>query len=103
MTQKALTEIADVEQPSMAQLLSRMERDGLIQRTPDPQDRRSNLVRLTEQGEAAVPAVRESLDYFNTRAYAGFSEEERVNFVQMLQRIINNLESLPESGSGNGD
>ena len=34
LSQKALTEIAAVEQPTMAATLSRMERDGLITRQP---------------------------------------------------------------------
>jgi MarR family transcriptional regulator, transcriptional regulator for hemolysin len=33
----------------MAQLLNRMERDGLIVRLPDPADRQSRLIALTAQ------------------------------------------------------
>ncbi|MFD6259170.1 MarR family winged helix-turn-helix transcriptional regulator, partial [Nocardia sp. NPDC060256] len=40
-TQKELAEATGIEQPSMAQLLSRMDRDGLIRRTPHPRDARS--------------------------------------------------------------
>src|SRR3954471_5245746 len=52
MTQTALAQQASVEQPTMANTLSRMERDGLIERTPDPNDGRSALVRLGELGRA---------------------------------------------------
>jgi hypothetical protein len=40
LTQKDLAEASGIEQPSMAQLLTRMDRDGLIRRTPHPRDAR---------------------------------------------------------------
>lgn len=41
----------------MAQLLSRIERDGLVQRLPDPKDGRSRLITLTEQAEERLPGA----------------------------------------------
>lgn len=38
LTQRDLVDACGTEQPSMAQLLKRMERDGLIVRAPDPDD-----------------------------------------------------------------
>lgn len=35
-TQRDLAHFARIEQPPMVQMLARMERDGLIRRTPDP-------------------------------------------------------------------
>ena len=47
LSQAELARIAQVEQPSMAQLLARMERDGLVERVDDPEDKRSRLISLT--------------------------------------------------------
>ena len=47
LTQKDLAGLANIEQPTMAQLLARMERDGLIRRTADASDKRSSLISLT--------------------------------------------------------
>ena len=38
LTRKEPAELARIEQPTMAQLLARMERDGLIRRTKNPED-----------------------------------------------------------------
>src|ERR1700760_3153851 len=46
-TQRDLARFARIEQPPMAQMLARMERDGLIRRTPDPRDGRSSRITLT--------------------------------------------------------
>jgi DNA-binding MarR family transcriptional regulator len=50
LPQKELARVAAVEQPTMANTLVRMQRDGLITREPDPHDRRSTLIRLTAAG-----------------------------------------------------
>lgn len=48
-----------VSQPSMTQLVQRLEQRGLVTRTSDPSDGRVALVSLTEQGRAALAARRE--------------------------------------------
>lgn len=39
-----------ISQPGLTQLVGRLERDGLVERRPDPTDRRAVLVHLTEAG-----------------------------------------------------
>ncbi len=48
-----------VSQPSMTQLIQRLEQRGLVARASDPADGRVALVRLTEQGRAALAARRQ--------------------------------------------
>jgi DNA-binding MarR family transcriptional regulator len=43
-----------VTQPGMTQLVTRLEKDGLAQRSSDPADRRVVLVSITEAGRAVV-------------------------------------------------
>ena len=93
LTQKALAALADVEQPSMAQTLARMERGGLVERAPDPKDGRSSLVRLTPAALANVPEVVEMLESTNARALAGFDDAERAALVALLRRVLANLEA----------
>ncbi|MFI1886805.1 MarR family winged helix-turn-helix transcriptional regulator [Streptomyces jumonjinensis] len=48
-----LTELArteQVSQPGITQLVTRLERDGLVERRPDPGDGRAVLVHITEAG-----------------------------------------------------
>lgn len=44
--------------PGMARLLGELEARGLVSRTDDPDDGRSHLVRLTDEGRAAVSEAR---------------------------------------------
>lgn len=93
-TQKELARFAKVEQPPMAQMLARMERDGLIKRTRDPRDGRSSTVILTQSARERLPQATAILFQGNTEAMAGFSEEERQTLVQLLGRLIVNLDLL---------
>lgn len=93
MTQKALAAAAAIEQPTMAATLSRMERDGLVRRAPDPKDRRSALVSLTPAALARVPAVREAVAAVNEQALSGLSEAEREAYLAMLARMVAALEN----------
>src|SRR2546428_9748990 len=47
LTQAELCRRINVEQPTMANTLDRMERDGLIKRKPDPEDKRRAAIHLT--------------------------------------------------------
>lgn len=93
LSQTALSRLACVEQPTMAATLSRMERDGLILREPDPSDRRSSLIRLTPAALAKVPDVRAALTRYAEEALAGFDASERALLARMLLRIIANVEN----------
>jgi len=92
MTQKALAQLAAVEQPTMANTLRRMERDGLVVRTPDPADGRSALVRLTELGRRRADNAFAAALETNGLAAAALAEAERPLFLDMLRRIIATLE-----------
>lgn len=94
LSQIDLARWAKVEQPTMAQMLARMERDGLIKREPDPNDRRSSLVSLTDTALARLPAGRTVLRQGNADMTKGLSPEEVDTLVSLLRRVLNNVESL---------
>jgi MarR family transcriptional regulator, transcriptional regulator for hemolysin len=90
-SQKALAQLTGVEQPSMAQLLARMERDGLVRREPDPADGRSSLISLTAHAMTLLAPGRLVLQKGNREALAGFKKNEIDLFVSMLRRVIANM------------
>lgn len=93
MTQKALAIRAAVEQPTMTATLGRMERDGLIIRTPNPDDGRSMVVILSEAGLARVPDVERVVAAINALALEPLTEDERRTFFALMQRIVSVLEA----------
>jgi MarR family transcriptional regulator for hemolysin len=93
-TQRDLARFAQIQQPPMAQMLTRMERDGLIRRTPDPDDGRSSRIALTKLALARLPEAIATLFRGNREAMAGFTDEEITQFVALLDRLIANLDRL---------
>lgn len=100
LSQTELAKLAVVEQPTMAATLSRMERDGLIVREPDPGDRRSSLIRLTPAALAKLPRLMALRSQAAEEALAGFDEAERELLAGMLMRIIANVEKAAKPGDG---
>lgn len=78
----------------MAQMLARMERDGLIRRMPDPNDGRSSLISLTKAALASLPAAREALHEGSEQALAGFSEDEVTTLIGLTRRLNENLDRM---------
>ena len=93
-TQRDLARFARIEQPPMAQMLARMERDGLIQRTPDPADGRSSRITLTILAQERLPEAVSVLLAENNEALRGFTDEEAGQFTALLTRLIANLDAL---------
>lgn len=91
LSQRALVDRSSTEQPTMAATLSRMERDGLIDRQPDPADRRIWRFSLTAKAEAALPQLYEILQEGNAAAMTDFTEEERQALTGLLFRAVGNL------------
>jgi MarR family transcriptional regulator, transcriptional regulator for hemolysin len=88
LSQKALAEIAAIEQPTMAAMLARMERDGVIARQPDPEDRRSVLFSLTPATRRQLGAVRAAVEAVNREALRGLPADQRRPFRRQLQTMI---------------
>ena len=96
LSQTELARRANVEQPTMAQTLARMERDGIIRRARDPNDRRSSLVSLTDQARARIPAGRAILVQGNKDVTCGLSEGEIATLMGLLRRVLANVEALED-------
>lgn len=78
----------------MAQMLVRMERDGLIRRTPDPADGRSSRITLTEAAHARLPQACSVLLEGNREVLSGFTDEEAAQLIALLMRLITNLDRV---------
>ena len=56
-SQADLARLARVEAQTMSRTVDRLEREGLVERAPDPRDRRRHVVTITDAGRQAFHAV----------------------------------------------
>ncbi|MGO7536403.1 MarR family winged helix-turn-helix transcriptional regulator [Rhizobium leguminosarum] len=101
-TQRDLARFARIEQPPMAQMLARMERDGLIERTRDPADRRSSRIVLTKTAQERMPKAIAALFQGNREALAGFTDAEAGQLADLLTRLIDNLDQIASAEPSSG-
>ncbi len=100
LTQAELCERASIEQPTMANTLKRMERDGLIERLPDPDDGRRARVRLTARAHELRPTMEAAAREINAAASVGLSDEQVDAVMAAMARMIHNLERGEDHSGG---
>lgn len=92
LTQAEIARIVAVEQPTMANTLNRMERDGWVERRPDPEDRRRTLIYPTAKAMAVQDDILAMAGEVNAIATRGMSDEEKKAAIALLNRMAANLE-----------
>lgn len=93
-SQAELARLAQVEQPSMAQLLARMERDGLVERVPDPDDGRSRLVLLTQHCRDRMHESRAVMQSLGTEALQEFTPQERAELGRLIRKLAEKMDRM---------
>ncbi|WP_372395990.1 MarR family transcriptional regulator [Azospirillum sp. HJ39] len=91
LQQKQLVSLIAVEQPTMAALLSRMERDGVVVRTPHPSDKRSSRFDLSAAARERIPDAKRVLAEIADLALHGLGPDERSALFSMLRHVAANL------------
>jgi len=71
-----LASAARTTQPGMTRLIGGLEREGLVLRSPDPDDSRATVVDITPQGAAAVAAWRAEFRETLAPRFAALSDED---------------------------
>ncbi len=68
-------------------IVAALESEGLIDRAPDPADRRINRVRLTAAGEASFEHMAKAHEKWIINLYAGLSAQEQADLSELLGRL----------------
>ena len=88
-----------VEQATMANTLKRMERDNLVHRESDPEDKRRFRFYLTEHASTLMASMMTKGLEVNDQAVTGLTEDEQNHLKFLLRKLINNLEKTSEISS----
>ncbi|UNO42234.1 MarR family transcriptional regulator [Streptomyces sp. MST-110588] len=82
------------EPSNVTGIVDRLESRGLVERRPDPADRRVKLAAPTEEGRRTAERLRTSLD-FAREPLGGLTVAERTLLKELLQRMLG---MVPERG-----
>ncbi|APZ50511.1 MarR family winged helix-turn-helix transcriptional regulator [Salipiger abyssi] len=94
-----LSQFLMVSRQNLTGILSRLERDGLIERVTSPSDARSRLIRLSERGRALWRNdMARLISGFYDAALDGFSTTDKIHTIHYLDRLLENMKHLdPEA------
>jgi MarR family transcriptional regulator for hemolysin len=85
-----------IEGPTMTRMLDTLEADGLVERLPDPSDRRSKQLRLTPAGETALEEIFAIADELRQRLLDGVEPATMDRLNELLVMLTGRLdEGLP--------
>ncbi len=88
ITMGELAEMLDISPRTVTGLVDNLERDGLVKRVDDPDDRRSIYAEITDQGRERLKALWRDSTAIQAGLTAGFSESELVQLRHLCLRLI---------------
>ncbi len=91
MSQKEMAALMNIQDPSLARLIDRMERDGLLRRIENPMDKRVKFLELTEAGRSKAVALIPQGEAFSNLLLEDITVEEIETFHRVLDKMIKNI------------
>jgi DNA-binding MarR family transcriptional regulator len=88
ITQRQLIERLSVEPPTVTGIVQRLEREGLVSREPDPDNRRVQRVYLTTAGRRLEDPVREVWREVEEGFLGDLSDSEREQLLRLLTKLV---------------
>lgn len=99
LSQAQISQMMLVNRANITSLIDRMEKAGLVVRTPRENDRRAYLVKLTDQGNDLLDEVEPLYKIEITKAAVLGDNEHRL-LINMLERIRENLQNIDFTPAG---
>lgn len=92
LTQNQISKLVGKDHTCVSRLIENLIKKNIVKKIPDADDKRINLIYLTEEGKKiqnnVVPTVKENL----YKVFANVTDEEKIIFSKVLDKIIKNLE-----------
>ncbi|MDF2672230.1 MAG: MarR family transcriptional regulator [Clostridiales bacterium] len=89
--QRELSENCNIEPATVTSILANMEKSELIYRTQNSRDKRVLNVFLTDKGKDAQGEVERIFKLIDEECFEGFSEDEKLHTIQILNRLWENI------------
>jgi MarR family transcriptional regulator, transcriptional regulator for hemolysin len=90
-TQSELAESLGIRGPTLTHHLDRLDKEGLITRSRDPDNRRVQRVELTDAGRETFHRLRGVAQSFDSGLRAGLDEDELAQLRRLLTQLEQNL------------
>lgn len=93
ISQTGLVEQTGVDRSTLADIVRRLVKKGLLQRKRTRRDARMYAVRLTAKGQAALGAAKPVASRVDQRILSALKTDQRGDFIEALGEIVKSLHS----------
>ena len=87
-----LAEMLGVDTPTVTRKVQQLERDGMVVRQTDPEDRRASRIRLTPAGRRTIERVRRARRIWLEQLLQGWGDDDLSTLADLLSSFAENLE-----------
>ena len=92
--QRDLAEILDMRPSSLTEMVSNLEKNSLISRKQDENDRRIMHVYLTEEGKKIIESFKQAKDELHDSVFSCLTLDEKEKMLEIVRKVNSSLESL---------
>lgn len=93
ITQQELTEKLGIKPGSASEVILKLEKNGLIERTKSMLDRRTANIKLTEKGKILAQEAGAQRELRHKEMFSSLSEEEKNSLLSLLEKINSDWKS----------
>lgn len=86
-SQRELQTKLDIQSSSLAEMLGKMENEGLVERRKDEEDARKVLIRLSEKGYQEAKRQKAQLDAITLQLFSTLTKEEKETLLSLLHKL----------------
>ncbi|MFI5524034.1 MarR family winged helix-turn-helix transcriptional regulator [Streptomyces platensis] len=94
-SQATLSRRTGIYRSDLVGVLNELAGRGLVERVPDPDDRRRNIITVSARGRRRLPRLDKVLDDLHDELLAPLSPAERDQLVQLLTRLLDHHTRTP--------
>jgi DNA-binding MarR family transcriptional regulator len=98
MTQTDLCEELKLDKSTVAKALDRMENNGLVTKTINPDDSRSFLVSPTQKAIETIPKAQEVLSGWTEDVTSGMTKKEKEMFFKLIKQAAEQAAKIATNG-----
>lgn len=87
VSQRELAEVMNVRAATLSEQIARLDRAGLVERTPSEKDRRSVIVSLSEEGKKKARRCSRERTKYNEQLFSVLSDDDKAELISLLEKL----------------
>src|SRR6476469_11042096 len=93
LRQIELADMLDIEAITLSRIIDRLAESGLVERQPDPADRRAGRLHVTAKAQPLIEKLQRVAGHMTAEAFEGFDQQDIDMLRQLLARVRDNVSS----------